>query len=182
KFGRIDILVNNTGGPPSALFEETSDEMWIEAVNQLLMSVIYCCRSVIPHMKKRGWGRIINIASFVAKQPMRKMALSNVLRSGILGLTKTLADELAEYGILVNAVCPGWTLTKRVEDLAKAESERSGKPVENILEEWAAEIPLKRFAKPEEIAYVVAFLASERANYITGTVIQVDGGLIKSIT
>ncbi|MCS7132462.1 MAG: SDR family oxidoreductase [Aigarchaeota archaeon] len=181
KFGRIDILVNNTGGPPSTLFEETSDDMWIEAVNQLLMSVVYCCRSVIPHMKKRRWGRIINIASFAAKQPMRKMVLSNTLRSGILGLTKTLANELAEYGILVNAVCPGWTLTKRVEDLAKAESGRTGKTITEILDEWATEIPLKRFAKPEEIADVVAFLASERANYITGAAIQVDGGLIKSI-
>jgi 3-oxoacyl-[acyl-carrier protein] reductase len=181
KFGRIDILVNNTGGPPPSIFEETSDEMWADAVSQLLMSTIYSCRLVIPHMKKRRWGRIINMASFVAKQPIRGLILSNTLRAGILALTKTLALELAEYGILVNAVCPGWTLTKRVEELVRAEAGRTGKPIEEILRGWAAEIPLKRFAKPEEIADAVVFLASERASYITGVVIQVDGGLIRSL-
>jgi 3-oxoacyl-[acyl-carrier protein] reductase len=180
-FGRIDILVNNTGGPPSMLFQETSERVWREAVDLLLMSAVNCCREVIPYMKKRGWGRIINMASFGAKQPAERLILSNTLRSGILGLTKTLSNELAEHGILVNAVCPGWTWTERVKELAAAQAEKTGKRSEEVIAEWVSQIPLKRLAKPEEIASVVAFLASEKASYITGAVIQVDGGFIKSM-
>ena len=181
KFGRADILVNNTGGPPPALFLETSLEDWRDAVNSLLMSVINCCRKVIPYMKKRRWGRIINMTSFAAKQPAERLVLSNAIRAGILGLTKTLSNELAEYGILVNAVCPGWTLTRRVEELARSTAEKTGKTYVEVIAEWASTIPLKRLAQPEEIANLVVFLASERASYITGAVIQVDGGLIKSL-
>lgn len=179
-FGSVDILVNNTGGPPSALFLETSNNDWRDAVNSLLMSVINCCREVIPHMKKQEWGRIINMTSFAAKQPAERLILSNAIRAGVLGLTKTLSNELAEYKILVNAVCPGWTLTGRVKELAKSIAEKTGKN-EDVIAEWANSIPLKRLAQPEEIANVVVFLASERASYITGAVIQVDGGFIKSL-
>ncbi len=181
KFGRIDILVNNTGGPPSALFTETSEKDWIEAVNLLLMSVVNCCMEVIPYMKENKWGRIINMTSFAAKQPAERLILSNAIRAGVLGLTKTLANELAEYGILVNSVCPGWTLTERVMELARSIAEKTGKTSNNVIFEWASSIPLKRLAQPEEIANMVVFLASERASYITGAVIQVDGGLIKSL-
>lgn len=181
KFGKVDILVNNTGGPPSALFMETSEEDWREAVNSLLMSVVNCCMEVIPHMKRNRWGRIINMTSFAAKQPAERLILSNAIRAGVLGLTKTLANELADYGILVNAVCPGWTLTDRVEELAKSAAEKMNKSPEAVIAEWANNIPLKRLAKPEEIANLVVFLSSEKASYITGAVIQVDGGFIKSL-
>jgi 3-oxoacyl-[acyl-carrier protein] reductase len=181
KFGRVDILVNNTGGPPSVLFTETSEKNWSEAVNLLLMSVVNCCMEVIPYMKENRWGRIINMTSFAAKQPAERLVLSNTIRAGVLGLTKTLANELAEYGILVNSVCPGWTFTERVMELARSIAEKTGKTSNNVISEWANSIPLRRLAQPEEIANMVVFLASERASYVTGAVIQVDGGFIKSL-
>lgn len=179
--GSVDILVNNTGGPPPGLFLEISEGCWRDASNSLLMSVISCCREVIPYMKENEWGRIINMTSFTAKQPADRLILSNTVRAGILGLTKSLSNELAEYGILVNAVCPGWTLTGRVEELAKSTAKRFGKTSEEVIAEWANKIPLKRLAHPEEIANLVVFLASEKASYMTGGVIQVDGGFVRSL-
>ena len=181
KFGRIDILVNNTGGPPSALFSETTDKDWQETFDSLMMSVVNCCREVIPYMKANRWGRIINMTSFAAKQPAERLVLSNAVRAGVLGLTKTLSNELAEYGILVNAVCPGWTLTDRVKRLAQSKAHKTGQDYEAIINEWTKSIALNRMAQPEEIANLVVFLASEKASYITGAVMQVDGGAIKSL-
>jgi len=180
-FRRIDILVNNTGGPPSTNFMETSDQYWQDAYNNLLMSVVRACRAVIPHMQKARWGRIINMASFVAKQPTEKLVLSNAVRAGVLGLTKTLSNELAPYAVLVNAVCPGWTLTRRVQELARARAKSEAKTVGEIMKGWETQVPLMRLAQPSEIADVVVFLASERASYITGAVIQVDGGVIRGL-
>lgn len=182
KFGKIDILVNNTGGPPSTTFMETSTQQWRDAVDLLLMSVVNTCSEVVPFMAEHKWGRIINMTSFAAKQPAERLVLSNTLRAGILGLTKTLSNELAEYGILVNAVCPGWTMTKRVEELAETRAKESGRSIDEIIAGWTRQIPLKRLAEPKEIADFVVFLASERASYITGAVVQVDGGVTKSVT
>jgi len=180
-FKRIDVLVNNAGGPPSTTFMKTSDQHWQDSYKTLLMSVVHACRAVIPHMQRAKWGRIINMTSFVAKQPYDRLILSNTLRAGVFGLSKTLSNELAPYNILVNAVCPGWTLTKRVEELAETRAKTDGKTPEELMKSWENQIPLKRLAKPSEIADLVVFLASERASYITGAVTQVDGGVIKSL-
>jgi len=180
-FGRVDILVNNTGGPPPALFLATSEEDWRRTFAQLFMSVVFACREVAPYMKKERWGRIINMTSMAAKQPVENLVLSNALRSGILGLTKTLSDEFARDNILVNSVCPGYTLTERVQELAGAESQRTGRCVDEIVQDWAKAIPLRRMAQPKEIANLVVFLASERASFITGVAFQVDGGWIRGI-
>jgi 3-oxoacyl-[acyl-carrier protein] reductase len=180
-FGNVDILVNNTGGIPPLLFSETTEKDWQEAIDLLLMSTLNCCYEVIPYMKKRKWGRIINMTSFAAKQPEERLVFSNAIRAGILGLTKTLSNELAEDGILVNAVCPGWTLTKRVEELAQSVADNRGISSNSVIEGWAKQIPMKRLAQPEEIANLVVFLASKQASYITGIVTQVDGGYIKSL-
>jgi 3-oxoacyl-[acyl-carrier protein] reductase len=180
-FNRIDVLVNNTGGPPSTTFEETSYQNWGETFDSLFMSVVRACRAVIPHMRKAMWGRIINMTSFVAKQPADRLILSNAIRAGVLGLSKSLSNELAPYGILVNAVCPGWTLTARVEELARSRARAEAKTSDEIMKSWENQIPLRRLAQSQEIADLVVFLASERASYITGSVVQVDGGVIKSL-
>ena len=181
KFGRIDILVNNTGGPPPIKFIDTTEKHWQNAINQLLMSTINCSYEVIPIMKQQGWGRIINMTSIAAKQPIDNLILSNSLRSGIHGFTKTLSNELAEYGITVNAVCPGYTLTDRVIELAKAIALKSGNKYKEIIRQWEEQIPIGRLANPDEIANLVLFYASEKASYITGNITQVDGGYNKSI-
>jgi len=181
KFGKIDILVNNTGGPPPIKFIDTTEKHWQKAVNQLLMSTINCCYEVVPIMKKQGCGRIINMTSIAAKQPIDNLILSNSLRSGIHGFTKTLSNELAEYGITVNAVCPGYTLTDRVIELAKASALKSGNNYKDIIRRWEELIPIGRLANPDDVAYLVLFYASEKASYITGNITQVDGGYNKSI-
>lgn len=180
-FGRIDILVNNTGGPPSTTFMETSKQQWQDASNSLLMSVVHACRAVIPHMQKAKWGRIINMTSYAAKQPIDQLILSNAIRAGIMGLSKSLSNELASYGILVNAVCPGWTMTERVVEMARTRAKDEGKTPDEIIQSWESQIPLRRVAQPKEIAGLVTFLASEQASYITGAVIQVDGGVIRGL-
>jgi len=181
RFSRIDILVNNTGGPPTAPFLKISEGDWRQAVDSLLMSVVLLCLEVIPHMQKRNWGRIINMTSIAAKQPVEDLVLSNSLRAGILAVSKTLSNELARDNILVNSVCPGYTLTSRTEELARTQSLKTGVAYEQVVHGWEEEIPLGRLAQPREIADLVVFLASERASYVTGAAIQVDGGWIKAM-
>jgi 3-oxoacyl-[acyl-carrier protein] reductase len=180
-FGQIDILVNNAGGPPTGTFVDFDDEAWEAALRLNLMSTIRLCRAVLSGMRTRHWGRIVNITSVSVKQPMDGFILSSAARSGVVGMAKTLANECAAEGITVNNVCPGYTLTDRVKSLAEGRAVREGKSVREVVDEYAADIPARRLGHPEELAALVAFLASERAAYITGATIQVDGGYVRSL-
>jgi 3-oxoacyl-[acyl-carrier protein] reductase len=181
KFGRIDILVTNSGGPPAGSFENLSREAWQEATTLTLTSVLDLTRLVIPGMKERRWGRILNVTSIAAKQPVENLMLSNSLRAAVTGFAKTLSTELAPLGITVNNLMPGYTRTERVEELAEFLAERDGASPEEIRGRWEAEIPMRRLGEPRELAALAAFLASERAGYITGSSIAVDGGWIRSL-
>ncbi len=180
-FGRIDILVNNCGGPEPGYFQQLGDKSWQSAFEQVLLSAVRFCNLTVPDMILREWGRIINITSVTVKQPMDNLMLSNSLRNGLIGYAKTLSNEVARYNVTVNNVAPGYTLTNRIYDLAVNKAKLVGKSHEEILTDMAKEIPMNRLAGPEEIASVIVFLASKQAGYITGNTIQVDGGLVKGI-
>lgn len=179
-FGGLDILVTNAGGPPPGRFLELDAKQWRKAADLTLMSTVNLCYAAIPHLRAAGGGRIIAMTSVSVKQPLDNLMLSNALRLGVIGLVKTLANELAADNILVNAVCPGWTLTERVQQLLADRAARRGCRIEEVLAEIVADIPLGRMGRPEEIANVVVFLASQRASFVTGTAIVVDGGFVKA--
>ncbi|TCN27704.1 SDR family oxidoreductase [Mesobacillus foraminis] len=180
KFGSIDILVNNAGGPPAGTFETISDEEWKHAFELNLLSYIRLIRVALPALKARG-GKIINIASSSIKEPIPGLILSNTFRTGIVGLTKTLSQELAPYKILINTVAPGRIATDRVKHLDEVNAEKLGMPLEKVEERAKNNIPLQRYGEPEEFAKVVVFLASEANTYMTGSSFLVDGGMVKSI-
>jgi 3-oxoacyl-[acyl-carrier protein] reductase len=181
EFGRIDICVTNSGGPPSHTFAETKSEEWRAAVEMLLMGTVFFAREVLPRMKKRNWGRFITITSSAVKQPVDGLLLSNSVRAAVTGLARTLANEYAPFGITVNNVCPGYTRTARLDGLASSISARTNVKPDEVFAGWAREIPAGRIGAPEEFAAVVAFLASERASYVNGTSLAVDGGLVRSL-
>ncbi len=181
RFGRIDILVTNNGGPPAGYYDDFDDDAWLAAHQLTLMSAVRLIRAVLPAMRAQQWGRIINITSVSVKQPIDNLLLSNVYRPGVIGLAKTLSAQLATAGITVNNVAPGYTRTDRVLELAEARAAEQGKAVEEVLADTTASYPMLRMGEPEELAALVAFLASERAGYITGTTIPVDGGYVKGL-
>ncbi|HET9178991.1 MAG TPA: SDR family oxidoreductase [Terriglobia bacterium] len=181
RFGRVDICVTNAGGPPAKPFSETSVEDWQAGVNLNLMSTLYFVREVLPLMQKRKWGRLITITSSSVKQPIDGLVLSNSVRSAVSGLAKTLANEYGKDNILVTNVCPGYTLTSRLDELSGRLAKAEGVDPGEIQQRWARQVPLGRLGSPEEFANMVVFLASERASYITGVSIAVDGGFVKGV-
>ena len=176
KLGEIEILVNNVGGPPPGTFETHTDQDWQNAINLTLMSALRMSQTVLPNMKEKGWGRIINISSVSVKTPVNNLFLSNSIRLGVLGWAKALSDEVGKDGITVNTICPGSTRTNRITSIYSEMAKKSGQSLKEVEELSALNIPMKRIGEPHELAALVAFLASERASYISGVAIQVDGG------
>jgi len=181
RFGRIDILVTNAGGPPAGQFESLTREQWEAATRLTLYSALELTRQVLPGMKERRWGRILNITSIAVKQPVENLMLSNSLRAAVTGFARTLANEIATYNITVNNILPGYTRTERVEELARMMAEKERISAADFTARWEGEIPMRRLGEPREFAALAAFLVSERASYITGTSIPVDGGWIRSL-
>lgn len=181
EFGGVDILVNNCGGPPAGFFEDLEEAQWQGAYEQVLLSVIRFIKLVLPGMKEQQWGRIINITSLSVKEPVDNLILSTTFRDGILGMSKTLSNQVGEFNITINNIAPGLIGTERLDHLAESIKEQSGTPVEDVFKNWAASMPMKRIGKPEDIGSLAAFLASEWAGYLTGNTIHVDGGKIKSL-
>jgi 3-oxoacyl-[acyl-carrier protein] reductase len=181
KFGGVDICVTNAGGPPAKGFLAASLDDWKRAIDANFLSTVYFAREVIPFMQKKRWGRIITITSITTKQPVADLVLSNAVRAAVVGLVKSLSNEFGKDGILVNNVGPGFTATDRLKELAKARSAASGKPEQEFLDGWAADAPLKRLGEPSELADTIVWLASERASYVTGQTVLVDGGMYKGM-
>ncbi len=181
KFGKVDILVNNAGGPPAGFFMDFSDEEWAKAYNLTLSSAIFLTKQLLPEMIKQHWGRIINLTSISVKQPIDNLILSNSIRMAVIGWAKTISNQYAKDGITVNNIATGYTLTERVKILAENVAKNQGITVDQVISGWKDKIPAGRLAQPEEIAGMVLFLASDNANYITGTTIPIDGGYVQSM-
>lgn len=180
KFGTVHILVTNAGGPPPGPFVALTDEQWQSAVNLTLMSAVRLSHAVVPLMQKQKWGRIIHMTSASVKHPIDNLMLSNSIRSAVVGLGKTQAIELAKDGILINSVLPGWTVTERVEQLMQDRAARNNISPRDAYAAIEKDIPLGRMGQPEEFAHVVVFLASERASYLNGVAVAIDGGFTRT--
>ncbi len=179
--GDIDILVSNSGGPPPGEFVDHSGERWLEAADLVLFSAVNLTRAVIEGMQKRRWGRLIYITSVGVLQPIDNLILSNTFRAGVTAFCKTISNNYAQYGITANCVCPGYTATERLWDLAESVAKSTGKTSKEIMDGIAASIPAGRVGQPNELAALITFLASDKAAYITGASIPVDGGLVKAL-
>jgi 3-oxoacyl-[acyl-carrier protein] reductase len=181
RFGRLDVMVNNSGGPPLARAYNATEEQWAVAVQRSLLFFARMSREALPHLKRQGGGRIINILASTVYQPIPNLALSGATRMGVVAFAKSLADEVGRDGILVNNVCPGSILSERMLSNVTARAKELGMSVEKALAQRAAETAVGRIGEPKELAYLVAFLASGKSSYITGTTILVDGGLVRSV-
>ena len=181
QYGQLDIMVNNSGGPPLARSETATEEQWAVAVQRSLLFFARMSRESIPHMKKQGGGRIVNILASTVYQPIDNLALSGATRMGVVAFSKNLADEVGRDGILVNNVCPGSILSERMLSNVQSRANEAGITLEEALEERASETAVGRVGKPEEFGHLVAFLSSDRSSYITGTTMLVDGGLVGSM-
>jgi 3-oxoacyl-[acyl-carrier protein] reductase len=181
KFGTVDICVTNAGGPPAKGFLSAGLDEWQRALEMNFLSSVYFAREVIPHMQRQRWGRIITLTSITTKQPVADLVLSNAARAAVVGLVKSLANEFGKDGILVNNVGPGFTATDRLKELAQTRAAASGKTEQDLFAGWAADTPLKRLGQPREVAETIVWLASERASYITGQTVLVDGGAYKGL-
>lgn len=181
RFGGLHVLVNNTGGPPPGMFADLPPEAWLEAVQNLLLSVVHICREAMPTMKAQKWGRIINITSIAVKQPIDNLILSNTVRTGLVAFAKSIAREVASHNITVNNIAPGLISTERITELAEMRAKKENLPLQNILDRMQSEIPMGRFGTPEEVAHLAAFLASDGVGYITGNTLLVDGGLYRGL-
>jgi 3-oxoacyl-[acyl-carrier protein] reductase len=179
--GDVDILVSNAGGPPPGDFVDHPGERWLEACDLVLHSALNLTRAVIEGMRDRKWGRLIYITSVGVLQPIDNLILSNTFRAGVTAFCKTISNNYARYGITANCVCPGYTATERLRDLARTIGQAEDKTAEEVMQDLAQSNPAQRTGKPEELAALIAFLAGERAGYITGTSIPVDGGLVKAL-
>jgi 3-oxoacyl-[acyl-carrier protein] reductase len=173
--------VNNAGGPRPGTFTDVSDDDWLAALNLNLMSAIRLTRLVLPTMRARRWGRIVNLTSLAVKQPIPNLILSNAARAGVVAMAKTLAGQVAAEGVTVNNICTGYMLTDRVRDVALDRAAREGRSIDEVMDEMRASIPAGRLGDPAELGALVAFLASEQAAYITGATIQIDGGAIQAL-
>jgi 3-oxoacyl-[acyl-carrier protein] reductase len=181
RFGGVDVCVTNAGGPPAKNFLSITREDWHKAIETNFLSVVHFAREVLPHMQKKRWGRFITITSTSVRQPIADLVLSNSVRPAVVGLVKSLAVEFGKDGITVNNLAPGYTATDRLSELSKVRALAAGVSEQEIRERWAAEIPVRRLGQPEEIADAIVWLASDRAAYITGQTILVDGGIYKGM-
>lgn len=179
--GRVDVLVTNAGGPPAGTFEEIDEAAWRRSIDLTLMSVVGLCRAIVPGMRARRFGRIVHLTSVSVKQPLERLVLSNALRAAVVGLSKTLANEVARDGVTVNCVAPGFIATERLAELAASAAKARGATEDAVRASWLASIPVGRLGHPPEVGDLVAFLASDRAAYVNGAVIAIDGGLARGL-